>query len=71
MGIVTVTANGLGFPDRVPVGPVCLGAYHRVALVTEFRLGGAFQDRIGRVYCMTADACQVLAFVGTRTPVRQ
>jgi len=69
MDVMAVAADDLGFADGVCGYPVRLRTDYRVALITEFALGGPLQNRIGRVHAMTADARHVLGLVNTRTPV--
>lgn len=69
MRIVTVAADHLALPDRMPGGPESLGTDILVTAETDLGLGGALAHLVRLVDSMATDTGQVLAFVDTGRPV--
>src|SRR5210317_923183 len=71
VGIMTIAADYLGFLNGVPGSTVGLGTDYRMALITEFGLGGTFQYGIRLVYGMATDTSQILALMNACRPVHK
>ena len=69
MRVMAVTANQFVFAHWVPGSLVGLGANIFMALVADFRLGGAFQYLAGLVHHMAIHARHVFTFMMTAMPV--